>query len=522
MRINKSLIKNTIIYFVLFIVTLLITFILVNKVIDYRFDNSFLYIEDLLSYEELLRTDDYESIPLYKFKYNNFLIYDENFEVLYSTNPDLNNIIAYEDLDYINDYYDSIYYTVYEKNKKNEKFYHIIKSKYSENGTNEYVDFAFLDKDYNIVNGSLFGDKKSLTEREFNLIEGNHTKGISIEKAGYETINGEERTIIFLSKELTTNELQKALNHVNQTWIYFIPLYIVIIIVYAYLIVSNIKKSLEPLNIALENYEKNNEFAIENNKIPKEFMRLIYNFKRIFNKLKREEEKQNKLYIERNRIFANLSHDLKIPLTVIEGYSKAFLDGIVPSDKKDIYLEAIYQKCTEATNVINSLLEFTKYENSGLEIKKEEVELTEYYTQYLANKYSDIEISKFKLDVNIPNIKIIYNIDKKIMGRMLDNLLSNSIKYNEAGTTIYFKLEKQKKSIKITFADNGKGISEELIDNIFNPFISGDVSRGSRASTGLGLSIVKRAVEINGGSIKLIRKPHKPYKTEFVIEFPLS
>jgi len=136
MRINKSLIKNTIIYFVLFIVTLLITFILVNKVIDYRFDNSFLYIEDLLSYEELLRTDDYESIPLYKFKYNNFLIYDENFEVLYSTNPDLNNIIAYEDLDYINDYYDSIYYTVYEKNKKNEKFYHIIKSKYSENGTN--------------------------------------------------------------------------------------------------------------------------------------------------------------------------------------------------------------------------------------------------------------------------------------------------------------------------------------------------------------------------------------------------
>lgn len=522
MKINKSLIKNTIIYFILFITTILLTFFLANKLVDYFLDNSFLYIDDLLNYEEILRTDNFTKLPLYKFKNNNFLIYNEDFEVIYSTDSNLNNIIADEDLDFINDYYDYSYYTVYEKNIKNEKFYHIIKSKFSSSGTNEYVDFAFLDKDYNIVNGSLFGDKTSLTEREFNLIEGNHTKGISIEKASYETIDGEKRIIIFLSKELNPDELQKTLNHINQTWIYFIPLFLAIIIIYAYLIVSNIKKSLEPLNIALENYEKNNEFVIENSKISKEFIKLVYNFKRIFNKLKREEEKKNKLYQERARIFANLSHDLKIPLTVIEGYSKAFLDDIVPDNKKHLYLEAIYSKCEEATNVINSLLEFTKYENKGLDIHLEEVDLSEYFTTYLANKYNDIEISKFKLDVKIPNYKIIYNIDKKIMNRMLDNLISNALKYNEKCTTIYFKLEKIKKTIRITFADNGNGINEELMDNIFNPFVSGDDSRGPSTGTGLGLSIVKRAVEINGGTIRIIRKPRKPYKTEFIIEFPVS
>ena len=225
MKINKSLIKNTIIYFILFITTILLTFFLANKLVDYFLDNSFLYIDDLLNYEEILRTDNFTKLPLYKFKNNNFLIYNEDFEVIYSTDSNLNNIIADEDLDFINDYYDYSYYTVYEKNIKNEKFYHIIKSKFSSSGTNEYVDFAFLDKDYNIVNGSLFGDKTSLTEREFNLIEGNHTKGISIEKASYETIDGEKRIIIFLSKELNPDELQKTLNHINQTWIYFIPLF---------------------------------------------------------------------------------------------------------------------------------------------------------------------------------------------------------------------------------------------------------------------------------------------------------
>lgn len=105
---------------------------------------------------------------------------------------------------------------------------------------------------------------------------------------------------------------------------------------------------------------------------------------------------------------------------------------------------------------------------------------------------------------------------------MLDNLISNALKYNEKCTTIYFKLEKIKKTIRITFADNGNGINEELMDNIFNPFVSGDDSRGPSTGTGLGLSIVKRAVEINGGTIRIIRKPRKPYKTEFIIEFPVS
>lgn len=519
---NKSLIKNTIIYFIAFIITIICTFLLINNIINYRVDNSFLYIDDLLSYEEELRTDDFDSIPLRKFKHNNFVIYNKDFEVLFTTNEELSNNITLEDLNFINDYYDLSYYTVYEKNIKGETFYHIIKSNDSKSGHNEYVGFAFVDKDYNILDGNLFGDKKSLTEREFNLIEGSHTSGISIEKSNYETIEGEERTLVFLSKDLTTNELQKALNHINQTWIYSIPFFIFIIVIYAYLVVTNIKKSLEPINIALENYENNNEFIIVEENIPKEFKRLIYNFKRIFNKLRREEARKDKEYSERSRIFANLSHDLKIPLTVIEGYSKAFLDGIVPKNKEHEYLEAIFNKCDEATNIINSLLEFTKFENNELKITLESLDLNKYFTECLANKYNDLEIAKFKMEVSIPNVKIMYNIDKKIMNRMLDNLVSNTIKYNEEGTTFYFKLEKVRKTIRLTIADDGKGIKEELKDSIFNPFVSGDSSRGPKTGTGLGLSIVKRAVEIHKGTIRLVKKPHKPYKTEFIIEFPVS
>ncbi len=479
-------------------------------------------MEDILKYEDNLKNDDFTSLPLHKFQNSDFLIYNENGEVLFSTNKALNRIITPEELDFINDYYESSYYHVYEKVVKNEIRYHIIKSTDNDSGYNGFLGYAVIDKEYNIIEGNLFPNITKLSERTFNLIRGFHSNNKNIEKLNYETTTKEKRTLVFLSKNISNAGVQKMLNRINKMWLYIIPLFLLVIIIYTYLLVRNIRFFLDPISDALEKYENNNKFILDEEMIPREFEKLIYNFKNLFSKLKKEEERKKKYYIERGRILANLSHDLKIPLTVIAGYSKAFLDEIVPKEKEKEYMMAIYNKCDTATNIINSLLDFTKYENNELKLNYEIVNLCEFLTKYLAQKYYEINLAKFNINVDILNEKILFRIDKLLITRMLDNIIANSLKYNKEGTTIYFKVEKLKKYVRIIIADDGKGIKKELKNNLFEPFISGDASRGPDAGTGLGLAIAKRVVEIHNGKIRIVGVPRKPYKTEFIIEFPLS
>ena len=508
---NKSFVKNIIIYLVLFTGSIILLFIFMNNLVNYYLSNSFPYLSDLLEYEDRLKKDDFNTIPLNKFHNSEFLIYGENYEVLFSTSKELANIITPEQLVFINDYYDESYYMVYEK----DVGYQIIKGKYNEDGFYEYLGYALLDYDYNILEGDLFLGKSKLTTKEFNLIQGIHSKEDRIEKVSYETSNNSKRTLVFVSRNINSTDYQKTIERANQLWFCIVPLFLIIIGIFTYMVVKNIKNSLNPLREAILEYEKTNKFIIAKEKVPREFQKLVDSFSELFKKMKREEEKKNKFYLERQQIFANLSHDIKIPLTVIEGYSKAFLDGIVPKDKEKEYMLAINNKCEVATNILDSLLEFTMYESSSFKINMVNQDFAEYLRTYLASKYQEIELAGFKMIVKIPEYPLNFSFDEMLLKRCLANLISNSLKYNKKGTTIYVELWEENNKIYLRFADNGKGIDKKIVNDIFKPFVSGDVSRSNKSGSGLGLEIVN----MHQGKIKLLDNPKKPYKTEFIIEF---
>lgn len=129
-------------------------------------------------------------------------------------------------------------------------------------------------------------------------------------------------------------------------------------------------------------------------------------------------------------------------------------------------------------------------------------------------------ILKNFLKVEIPEDKVFLEIDQKLIKRLFENLINNSLDHNQEGVTIYFEMQIKKEQILLFIGDNGKGISEEIRKTIFMPFITSNEARTSGKGVGLGMSISRKIVELHHGSIELAKKDKSKYMTKFVITLP--
>ena len=237
----------------------------------------------------------------------------------------------------------------------------------------------------------------------------------------------------------------------------------------------------------------------------------------MISKLEDSENQRKKLMNDKERMMADISHDLKTPITSIQGYAKALSDGIIPEGDKDKYIKIIYEKSKKLTDLINIFHEYSKLEHPDFTLTFEKVDLSEYLRAYIALKYEDIVENGFDIEVDIPEEEVEVKIDKVQLQRVFDNILGNSIKHNEKGTNIYVSLEERGDVCEIIIADDGKGVPKEIADNIFEAFTVGDESRNSKQGSGLGLAIAKAIVDLHGGTIELEPEPLNEFSTEFKI-----
>lgn len=499
--------------------------ILINLFVNWRLNNSFLVLDDFLVYEEKLKYEDYDGIPLSKFPGCDFAIYDNNNELIYSTDLDVNNIVDGNDLEFINDHNGTYYFNIFNYKEKNrDRIYKIYKTTYDEESDEEIVVAnSKLDDNLNILEGDLFQDKKSLTERELELLNGYYNDEQMVEKYEFKTVydydNPDEgkRTLLFMSPMFNTDAYDKTLANAQKIWLIAIPFLIILILIETYFFNKKIKKSLNVLNNIIGNYDGKCEIDDE---LPKEFASVVDSFRNLMFKLKNVEDEKIKIYEDKQKVIANLSHDLKTPLTVIQGYSKAFMDDIVPENKKKQYLEVIYKKSLVAIDSIDSLFLYAHLNHPEYSLSLENVDIVSFSKNYLALKYNEIESNKMKLDIDIKVDKLYINMDVKAFRRIYENLINNSIKYNKSGTKIYFKMW-VKKDLYISIGDNGVGIDDDIKDKIFDAFVTSNSARTTGNGTGLGLSIVKNLVEMHKGSIELVKKTSGGMKTEFLIKIKI-
>ena len=220
-------------------------------------------------------------------------------------------------------------------------------------------------------------------------------------------------------------------------------------------------------------------------------------------------------------LIADISHDLKTPITVIAGYIDAICDGKVPPQETQRYLRAIQGKAEALTELVNAFHEYSKVEHPEFVIHPRRTDLCEFSREYLAGKYEEIDLAGFSLEVSIPEKPVWCLLDELQFRRVLDNLVANALRHNRLGTVLYVDLSVSGASAVLRVADNGAGIPQDRAARIFEPFVVGSDARSGKGS-GLGLAITRRIVELHGGTITLSSHPAPGRSTEFVVKLPLE
>lgn len=302
--------------------------------------------------------------------------------------------------------------------------------------------------------------------------------------------------------------------------IIYIVIYIAILIGFSRVLTSKIRKPLDKLNEGLQSIAtKSNVDHITFNG-DKEFVQICDSFNTMVDRLNKYEQENKKLQEEKKKMIADISHDLKTPITSIQGYSKALYDSVIPEEKKDIYLKLIYNKSEELNELINFLHEYSVIEREDYILKNEKININEFLRKFFADKYEQIQEERFFLDVNIPESKLFIDIDTFQFKRVLNNLINNSIKYNPINTTISVAVSETSSDCIIEIRDNGVGIPKDLQEHIFEPLVTGDRSRGSKHGTGLGLAITKCIIKKHKGRIYLVSNNKGSWNTVFRITLP--
>lgn len=224
---------------------------------------------------------------------------------------------------------------------------------------------------------------------------------------------------------------------------------------------------------------------------------------------------------QRNLLLSDVAHDLKTPLTTVAGYALALSEGQIedPTDQR-IYLNAIYHKSMQMSELVDLLFEYVKLDSAGFTLKKENVNLCELLREHVADLYTDFEQKGMPLDVAIPDTRICVSLDALQFGRAIRNLLINILKHNPEGTNAGIELVEQGASLRITVWDTGTVIPEETALHLFEPFVQGDASRSSKGGSGLGLSITAKIVAMHGGTIVLNQEAAEMRTKSFVITLP--
>jgi len=240
------------------------------------------------------------------------------------------------------------------------------------------------------------------------------------------------------------------------------------------------------------------DFRAEN-----EFLQIRDAFNEMAERLESAQKEKIRMEEARNRMFIDISHDLKTPVTVISGYSKALAENMVRDEgKRKRYIEAIYNKSMYVSKLIEDLFELAKldFRETGMDLKN--TDLAEFLRNMAAEHYELLEDKGFELELHIPQDRVMYMIDRKEMTRAVSNILVNAVRHNPPGTSVLAGLYDIPDRTYIVIADSGEGIPEDIRDTIFDPFVKADGSRRS-GGTGLGLAIARKIVEKHGGTLVL-------------------
>lgn len=269
---------------------------------------------------------------------------------------------------------------------------------------------------------------------------------------------------------------------------------------------KKLTKEIEDIAKCAEEVEKGNyDLALQNGGT-REIQSLKNAISHMVNEIQKKESIQKEEEAKRMLLVSEISHDLKNPLAGVQGYSEMLLDSRENDiEKKMDYANRIYNNSVRANMLLDSLFTYSKLGSSEYDPKLEKTDICEFTRQVVAEYIPRFEEKAFGYELNIPEEEMYTEINADLFRRVYDNLLDNSLKYNSGGTKITVKIEVDD-YINVYVLDNGKGIDNEEVDRIFEPFVRGKQSDDTlkNAGSGLGLAIVKQIILLHNGTIEYL------------------
>ena len=493
------------------------TFAGVGNLVNTRLSSIFMSADKLVSQEDVLESDDFTSLSQYAKDGTTIIVFDGVGSKLYSSGGTLASEITANELSVINDYVDDYrtYSVLSEVDEDGDEYYHILLCSSDSDNIQSIDGECTLSDDLVILSGNLFPGKTKLTALEFGLIRGMVDNKVYVEKYEYETYDGEPRTLVLAVPTVTTAQYEQAVQNANLPWFFAIPGVIALTVAAVLLLISTIRRAVRPLDEAIEARRNGGTVTGDRDRLPSELRPTYDNFMELMDEL-------DAAQLEKQRIIADVSHDLKTPISVIGGYAQALTDGTIPPEAQDKYLKVIHDRSIAAADMIDSLFSYAKIEHPEYRPVFVVDDVCELTRKVVIACSAAVEQAGCTVEADIAEERCPARIDVQLYERILSNLIENAFKHNPVGTRILVRCHENGDYVVVSVLDTGNGIPDAIRAKAFDAFVTENESRSPGKGTGLGLYVVRRCAELIGASVGFANTAPTPYVTEVDVRIPLE
>ncbi len=224
---------------------------------------------------------------------------------------------------------------------------------------------------------------------------------------------------------------------------------------------------------------------------------------------------------DQKKFVANVSHDFRSPLTSIRGYLEAMLDGTIPPEMHEKYLNIVLNETERLTKLTNGLLTLNNLNTKGMLLNKTHFDINQVIRNTTATFEGTCRRKDISIELVLYNEALYAHADMEKIQQVLYNLIDNAIKFSHQDSSIKIETSEKRNKIFVSVKDSGIGIPKEELKMIWDRFYKTDTSRGKdKKGTGLGLSITKEIISAHNENINVISTLDEG--TEFIFSLPRS
>lgn len=229
----------------------------------------------------------------------------------------------------------------------------------------------------------------------------------------------------------------------------------------------------------------------------------------------------NTLEDDQRKFISNVSHDFRSPLTSIKGYVEAMLDGTIPPEMQERYLNVVLSETNRLTKLTKGLLTLNNFDDKGTYLELADFDINAIIRQTVETFRSLCWDKHISFQLTFEEESLYVNADVGKIQQVLYNLIDNAVKFSHPDSLIYISSLEKHGKVFVSVKDTGEGIAKDSLNKIWERFYKSDPSRGKdKKGTGLGLSIVKEIIQAHGENINVVST--QGVGTEFTFTLPCS